>query len=257
MTTRMTAHADSTSRPRGGAERSEPETVQVWLIRTDADAAVSMLPELNKLLDPRESRRVETLIAADERRRYTVAHAAMRIILGRQLGVPPARLRWQIGAHGKPELDHCAIGIDSRCDVSGLQLSLSGSGDLAMLALTDRRRVGVDVQSLPTSAAAIRIAERYFPRDEAGYVAAGGPQRAAPRFTTLWVRKEACVKASGGRLVQGLRLPVLDLGEYVPGGALSHAFHIKGLQSPVGFRAALALEGTEPCRVTRHNWPQA
>ncbi|MBS2964419.1 4'-phosphopantetheinyl transferase superfamily protein [Actinocrinis puniceicyclus] len=233
---------------------SSTETVEVWLIRTDAGAAVSTFADLAALLDPRELRRAESFGSGDERRRYTVAHAAMRLILGRQLGVAPAELRWRIGPHGKPEFDGAGAGAGAGA-ASAVQLNLSGSGDVAMLALTGSRRVGVDVQSLPAAGAAIRIAERYFPPYEAGYVAAGGPKRAASRFASLWVRKEACVKASGGRLAQGLCLPVLDTGEHVPGGALCQAFSIRGLRSPVGFRAALALEGTEPYHVVRRSWP--
>lgn len=223
------------------------DTVRVWLIDTDVPA--DQVPVLEALLDPRERRRAAALTPAEERRRYTVTHAAVRLILGRHLGAAPGELAWRIGAHGKPELDGAW---------TGPRFSLSGSSDVAMLALSDSRRVGVDVQDVPASAAfAMRIAERYFPAREAGYVAAGGVQRAGHRFTALWVRKEACVKVTGGRLVEGLALPVLGTGARVRGGKLCDTFHVRSLRSPAGFRAALALEGAEPYRVTRHSWPGA
>lgn len=220
------------------------DSVQVWLIRTDLPA--DALPGLAAFLDPRERCRAGALTCPDDRRRYVVAHAATRIILGHHVGTPAHELAWRIGVHGKPELSGSG---------AGTQFSLSGSADVAMLAVSGSRRVGVDVQHVPTSpSAAIRIARRYFPPHEAGYVAAGGRKHATLRFTALWVRKEACVKATGGRLMQGMALPVLNAGTRVPGGALGEIFHVRGLRGQDGFRAALALEGGEPYRVTRHCW---
>ncbi|MGJ3560833.1 4'-phosphopantetheinyl transferase superfamily protein [Streptomyces sp. INA 01156] len=69
------------------------------------------------------------------------------------------------------------------------------------------QRGGADVERVRPVAAA-KIARRYFPAEEAAAVAAR-PVRTAPElFFRLWVRKEASVKAWGGRLVQGLRTPV-------------------------------------------------
>ena len=223
-------------------------TVHVWLIRTDLpEAAVA---RLHSLLDEDESRRAAAPTNSDDRRRYTVAHAALRLILAHHLDAKAADFAWRVGPHGKPELAGEWSGAT--------HFSLSGSGDLAMLAVSAKRRVGVDLQVLPHAVAAIRLARRFFPPAEADYVAAGGRALAAYRFAVLWARKEACVKVHGGRLVDGLRLPVRQASRFTldgRDGALPGVLQVTDLRCPSGFRAALALDGDQAYRVVRHRWP--
>jgi 4'-phosphopantetheinyl transferase len=128
-----------------------------------------------------------------------------------------------------------------------------------MLAVTRHRRVGVDIQQFPAGDRAARMAERYYPAAEARFVTAGGPDIQVSRFVRLWTRKEACVKVTGGRLMQGMKLPVHGASRRVivcnPGGALPGPYLVRDVRVPPGFHAAVALEGAEPYRVTRHTWP--
>ena len=118
--------------------------------------------------------------------------------------MPPDEIGWTYGPHGKPELAGALA--PARC---GTHVSLSHSDGLALLAVTPARRVGVDIQRLPRRFDATGMATRYFPREEARYVAAAGePGAQIRRFIGLWARKEACVKVTGGRLMQGMALPV-------------------------------------------------
>jgi 4'-phosphopantetheinyl transferase len=224
-------------------------TVDVWLIHTDLPEAAAA--ELRSLLGDEESRRAAATANPADRRRYTVAHAALRLILARHLGASPGDLAWRAGPHGKPELAGAWAGRT--------HFSLSGSGDLAMLAVSAKRRVGVDLQILPPAVAAMRVARRFFPPAEADYVIAGGRSLAAHRFTMLWARKEACVKVYGGRLVDGMKLPVRQASRFTldgRDGALPGLLQVTDLRSPTGFRAALAVEGEQAYRVTRHRWPE-
>ena len=224
------------------------QTVHVWRIQTDLPEAT--IAALSELLGEEESRRADATANPADRRRYTVAHAALRLILARYLGARPADLAWRAGPHGKPELAAPWTGRT--------HFSLSGSGDLALLAVSARRRVGVDLQMLPPAVAAIRIAQRFFPPAEAEYVAAGGRSLAAHRFTMLWARKEACIKVYGARLVDGMKLPVRQASRFTldgRDGALPGVLQVTDLRCPTGYRAALALEGDRVYRVLRHRWP--
>ena len=168
------------------------DVVEVWLIRTDLPEHV--LADLLALLDDGERERARALVYPDSRRRFIAAHGAFRVILGRHLGVPPASLRWHLGPHGKPELA-----------MPGPRVSFSHSGDFAALATAPGRRVGVDIQQLLPRLDVTRIAARFYPRQEAEFVASAVvPARQVARFTRLWARKEACVKVAGGRLLPGL-----------------------------------------------------
>ena len=218
------------------------DVVEVWLIRTDLPGPV--LADLLSLLDDGERERADALAYPDSRRRFIAAHGAFRVILGRHLGVPPGSLRWHVGPHGKPELA-----------TPGPRVSFSHSGDLAALATAPGRRVGVDVQQLLARLDVTRMAARFYPRQEAEFVAsAAGPARQAARFTRLWARKEAYVKVAGGRLLPGLEqvIPPSGVvgdsgGGVLPGGPCL----VRDVRAPRGYRAAVAAEGTRAYDVIR------
>jgi 4'-phosphopantetheinyl transferase len=223
------------------------DVVEVWLIRTDLPRHV--LADLLPLLDDGERERARALAYPDSRRRFIAAHGAFRVILGRRLGVPPASLRWHLGPHGKPELA-----------MPGPRLSFSHSGDLAALATAPGRRVGVDIQQLLPRLDVTRMATRFYPRQEAEFVASAVvPARRVARFTRLWARKEACVKVSGGRLLPGLEQVIPRSGVVAdgvggggraappPGGPCL----VRDVRAPRGYRAAVAAEGTRAYDVVR------
>ncbi|MFH9352288.1 4'-phosphopantetheinyl transferase superfamily protein [Kitasatospora sp. NPDC017646] len=82
-------------------------------------------------------------------------------------------------------------------------MSWSASDALVVLALAEGRSVGVDVGRLGDARLAERMAARWFPFEEARFAAeAAEPAGRSARFTALWCRREACVKAYGGRLAQ-------------------------------------------------------
>jgi len=224
------------------------DIVYVWLIRSDVPATV--LADLEKVLDESERNRAAMIAVDRDRCRFTAAHGAARIILGNHLGMPPEQLRWRHGPHGKPELaGACA----------GAQVSLSHSAHLAALAVTRRRRVGVDLQQLQASIDATGMSARFYPAGEARFVAtAAGAAGQLSRFVRLWTRKEACVKVTGGYLMQGMKLPVHGKDPIVvsdPAGALPGPYLVRDVPAPRGFRAAVAVEGTLPYRVTLRWWP--
>lgn len=226
------------------------DPVEVWLIDTDQPASV--IADLAPLLDPRESRRAASIGQPRARDRYIAAHGASRCILGTRLGVSPTALQWRQGSHGKPELAG---------DWGGLQVNLSHSHELAMLAIAVRRPVGVDVQRLTPHLDAARLAARFFPEPEARAVAsAAGPER-LERFTRLWVRKEACVKALGERLMRFIHLPVAGDGHTLlvrdPAGRVPQPLRVRDVAVPPGFHSAVAVTGAEPYDVAVHRWSAA
>jgi 4'-phosphopantetheinyl transferase len=223
------------------------ELVRVWLIRLDApDGVVSWLAGG---LDEAERGRAGRRAHPDQERRYVVAHGAARVIIGRFAGVPADQVDWRRGPNGKPELDGACRGV---------RVSLSHSGHLAALAITRDRSVGVDVQQFPATMDPVKMAERFYPPDEAGFVVAGGTAAGQlGRFIRLWARKEACVKVTGGVLMQGMRLPVRGTGRILvqdPGGALPGPYLVQDVAAPRHFRGAVAAEGAEPYDVLRQWW---
>lgn len=210
--------------------------VTVWTVRTDQPASV--VAGLARLLDERELRRAAGMPDPVRRAQFVVAHGALREIVGAQVGQSPAALRWRNGANGKPHLTGSA---------SGMNVNLSTCGSLALVALAEGRETGVDIEHVPDDRVALRLSERYFPAAEYRYVAdgaAGG--ETAQRFATLWSRKEACVKARGGRLAQGMPLRVDAAAPFTVGWPAAGHVHVDELPVPTGYRAAVALAGSDP-----------
>ncbi|MFJ2865088.1 4'-phosphopantetheinyl transferase family protein [Kitasatospora sp. NPDC087314] len=174
-----------------------------------------------------------------------LAHAATRIVLGERLGRPPAALSFTRGPWGKPEVEGAA----------GLYFSLSHSGEIALLALASRP-VGVDVELARADLDIDRLAGRFFPPEERRLVARDGHDA----FTRLWTRKEACVKASGGRLTQGMGIPVAHTGReatvHARSGPLPGPWRVADLPLPEQYAGSVALIGDGPFNVSRRMWYQ-
>ncbi|MFC1419647.1 4'-phosphopantetheinyl transferase family protein [Streptacidiphilus cavernicola] len=228
-----------------------PTSVDFWTVRADQPAPVAAV--LRRLLDRTERERADAAADPVLADRFTVVHGAVRLLTAERLGIAAADLVWRYGPHGKPEPEQ------DRNRGRTLRLSYSGSGPLAVLALAEDRRVGADVEELRDERVAARMAGRYFPEADRRWIAeAGSAAGASDRFTRLWCRREAVVKAYGGRLAQGLGL---RLGGAAPvrlaeaGSLDAGACLVSDVPVPEPFRAAVAAEGDRPFQVVRWSWP--
>jgi 4'-phosphopantetheinyl transferase len=218
------------------------DRVDVWLINTDCSTDDSRA--LEPWLDDDERRRADDLRLAPHRQRFVVAHAALRLITAAAVGVDPVDVRFARGPNGKPWLAG-----------AGPEVNLSHTDGLAAVAVAaPTRPVGVDVERAPAESVAIRLSRRYFTPAEAEYVVAGSPADCGPRFARLWTRKEACVKAAGGRLFHGLHVPVG--GERAEGLVVDHGGPYLVLDVPTerDVFASVALRGPERAKVVTRWW---
>lgn len=87
-----------------------------------------------------------------------------------------------------------------------IRFSLSHSGEMAILAVSDRE-IGADIEQLRE--VDTRLAERFFTAREAAYVAGD-----RDRFFEVWTKKEAYGKWKGDGLAATMRTDVLDLEFY-------------------------------------------
>ncbi|MFF1509653.1 4'-phosphopantetheinyl transferase family protein [Streptomyces sp. NPDC058326] len=198
------------------------------------------------MLPAAERERMAQLRSPADQDAFALSQAVLRRCLGDLTGEAPRALRFTRQENGKPELAGAARGW-------GPAFNLSHTEGLVLLAVTRGEPVGADVERVRRVPAA-RIAARYFPADEAHAVGARAGQEAWDLFFRLWVRKEACVKAWGGRLREGMRTPVRledPSPAAVPGpdGQLWRVWEPAGVPAP--YRAAVALpRGARPGGLT-------
>lgn len=137
------------------------------------------------LLDQAERARVQRRHRARDRELATLAYAFHRLLLARVLECPPAAVPLRRDALGCPRLD-----------AGGAHTSLSHADGLVALAVSGAP-VGVDIEPAARTAAMDEIATRVaHPRELAAAQALPEAERRRA-LLSLWVRKEALLKAAG------------------------------------------------------------
>jgi len=119
----------------------------------------------------------------------TGSEPVLRSVLSRYLDASPGAIELEIGSHGKPRLAG-----------GELEFNLSNSAGLALIAVSEGREVGVDVERIEPRRDFLALAERALgPEAVATLRATPGDER-AHAFYDLWVRHEAGLKCGGGGL---------------------------------------------------------
>ena len=135
-----------------------------------------------------------------------------------------------------------------------LEFNVSHSGDLALIAVSSGRRLGVDIERIRADVDTVALAERFFSRRERAGLQALADHLRVPAFYACWTRKEAFLKATGS----GLSFPLADFSvtthpdqepeiEEINGQPeAGKKWYLADLPAIAGYRAALALESDGP-----------
>jgi len=177
------------------------EIVQLWFASLRAEP--EQVEKLFLLLDKEEQQRAARLRGANDRNEFTVAHAFFRQVLAFHLGISPQDIGFRYEPHGKPALAHSAE----------LQFNFSHSGDVAVVAVAQNPRVGIDVEVMRELPDLIDMCQRYFCPSETSRIMASAGEAQCRSFYMHWTGKEAYLKAQG----DGLFTP-LNSFEVIPPG---------------------------------------
>ena len=187
--------------------------VHVWRVSLDVERPA--LQHLWSILTPDEQARANRFRFSTDRTRFIAARAHLRGVLGLYAHEEPSQLKISYARHGKPYLPH-----------RRLRFNISHSDRLALIAVADRREVGVDLERLRPRIDHESIAARFFAPAEVARLRAVPESMRHEAFLACWTRKEAYIKAKGG----GLSIP-LDQFE-------------------------VSLAPDEPCRLVNVRWDQ-
>lgn len=173
-----------------------------------------------------------------------VARSALRVLLGRYLGVSPASIEFAYGAHGKPEL----------APPAGLDFSVSHSRDIAAFAFARNCPIGLDIEQIQPIPEMLDVAREFFTGGEFDHLMSLPEHDRVIEFYSCWTRREAYVKAIGSALsVLPNELPAFD-----PGGWTVQTFEItdgyfgsvvyRGLPRKIAIQPLLDIEDVLACR---------
>lgn len=163
-----------------------PNEVHVWRARLDVAWSWTM----DEALTLEDRARADRFRFESDRRKFCVARSSLRTILGRYLKIKPGRLQMETGEYGKPF-------FKNRRETLGLRFNLSHSNQLALIAVTRDREVGVDIEYMRGDFVTDEVATHFFsPAEVAQFQTVPGELKTRS-FFNCWTRKEAYIKARG------------------------------------------------------------
>jgi 4'-phosphopantetheinyl transferase len=198
---------------------------EVHLVALDLDLPEGEMARLWATLSVDERGRAARLRPPHDRR-FAAARGQLREVLSLYEGALPAALRFSYAPSGKPGLE------------GGHAFNLSRCEGHALLALGRGRALGVDLERVQRDFDWREVSDRVFTAAERAAIEALPALFRTAAFFEAWTRKEALVKAQGGRLV--------DLDGPGPRPVRDGAFTVFGVPAPPGFVAALAVSGRLP-----------
>jgi 4'-phosphopantetheinyl transferase len=224
----------------------------VWIASLDLGAEA--VDRLGRLLSADEQARAARFRFRRDAMRFVVSRAVLRMILGEHLGVHPCLVSFTYGPRGKP-------GLAAPFDRSGLQFNASHSASLGVYAITEERRVGVDIERFQPLPDLEAIAERTFSPRERQALRRLPPAQRHQGFFNCWTRKEAYLKAIGDGLWHPLDRFTVSLAphvsarlEHVEGdSAEAGRWTLEALAPAPGYAAAIAIEG-RPSQLACFRW---
>lgn len=138
-------------------------------------------------LSPEEGARLPQYRSREAAERYVVTRSLVRIVLSERLGVPARKVPVSRTDTGKPVV------------AEGIHFNVTHSGDLVLLALSEQRAVGVDVERKREVERVGSLMQRWLTELERQNCAQLTALGATPSeaFLRVWSLKEARLKALG------------------------------------------------------------
>src|ERR1041385_3868110 len=161
-----------------------PHETPVWRAKLDVPWSWTFDEALT--LDDRA--RADRFRFESDRRRFCVARASLRLVLGRYLKTKPSRLQIESGEYGKPYL------VDAQA-TQGLRFNLSHSHELALIAVSRDREVGIDIEYMRPDFVTDEVATHFFSAAEVQEFRAVPKELRTQSFFNCWTRKEEIGRA--------------------------------------------------------------
>lgn len=184
--------------------------IHVRTVRVDCEPA--WIAAFKTLLSNDELARATRLRFGHLQTGFITAHGALRILLGRYLGIAPATLAFRSGENGKPSL----------VDHTRLRFNISHSRRLVVFAFASDCEVGIDAEEIRPVSDLSSIATNSFSPSEASDLLSLPKEQRQAAFFVCWTRKEAFLKAIG----EGLNVPLDSFQVTLQPGTPARLLHV-------------------------------
>ncbi|MDE1180145.1 4'-phosphopantetheinyl transferase superfamily protein [Paraburkholderia sp.] len=186
------------SLPHGGPSDLDVVRVEIDFDATLDDAAFAALSTDERARAQRFYRHEDTL-------RFASVRAALRDLLSARLGIAARDVRFASGENGRPCVTQSAHGA-----VCAPDFNVSHSGAYGLIALSDQRRVGVDIEQHSERVEWRSLSRATLTGSEIAWIDSLDADAQLRAFYDAWSAKEALLKAIGVGIAGGLpRLAVL------------------------------------------------
>lgn len=161
----------------------ESGELHIWYFSANG----SVLAGQEDVLSAEEREQVQRYKHTGARLCYQTGHTALRLLLGRYLGVPAQALDFTYNEHGKP-----ALALES-----GIHFNISHSGGWVAVAFARQVSVGVDIECVSDTRSMDSIVRRFFHPQEAQVYGGLSEEQKRIFFYEHWTAREAALKALG------------------------------------------------------------
>ncbi|AFZ24736.1 phosphopantetheinyl transferase [Cylindrospermum stagnale PCC 7417] len=169
-----------------------PNDVHVWQINLEQPEA--QLQSFAQTLSSDEIARADRFYFPKHRQRFIAGRGSLRAILGRYLGIEPAKVQFDYQPRGKPMLAEIFAN-------SGLFFNLSHSENLGLCGVSCGQ-IGVDIEYIRPVSDIESLAKRFFLPREYDLLHALTANLQPEVFFRYWTCKEAYLKATGDGIAQ-------------------------------------------------------
>lgn len=163
-------------------------------------------------LSSSEKDRANRFVRAGDRALFVLTRGALRYLLSAATGASVHEIAFAEGAYGKPYL----------AGGSGPHFSVSHSGSFALIGLSARRPVGVDIELIRVTGDELDLARSFFSDAECRALEALDERTLCLSFYKTWTAKEAVLKACGLGISEHFKDFSIELAE---AGYAIHAQH--------------------------------
>ena len=152
------------------------------------DASPGHVQHYERVLSSDERTKAGRFRFARDEQHFILARGILRTLTGHYLALSPEQVSFHYNQYGRPEIVSPS---------TTLHFNISHSHELALLAFTHHRELGVDVEFMDERVNYDEVAHATFSPHEAATVSSLSGDAKRQAFFNCWTRKEAYIKARG------------------------------------------------------------